>query len=484
MKALDGLTLFNLVMITLVELGAVFWVGAQFWFVFVLQPATEDHKEESTINRRVQERFERHFSLPVLLVLLFASIGVLVGQALNINAAVLSPAVVASLATNGRFGTFWMMREIVIGVVLLLSLYMLFVKQRPRFVDKMLAWGNLILGLALLIAISMSSQAAALSKNIVIYAIPIDWLHLLAAALWVGGLMTIATTYLPIIGRGSIAERTRSLLTTLPYYTPWVFGGVALLAVTGLFSATFRFGSMDQLITTAYGRALIVKTLLVCALLLISAKDFFLLRPRLKKEYRKYTYAAGRLASNQADQSKTESDHALKSIAQQVKLREGRLSRDTRRLTQILIWEPLLGVAVLICVGLMNVFAGTLTPTAAQQQQTTAKARPYSTTVKTTDNRFTIDFNVNPNRFGTNVFTASVVDNKTGKPTTNVGISLFTTMLDMYMGTDSFKLLPDGKGHFSASGDLSMGGNWQIRIQIRTPDGTLHEATVNFYVPY
>ena len=227
MKALDGLALFNLVMITLVELGAVFWVGAQLWFVFVLQPATEDHKEESTINQRVQERFERRFSPPVLLVLLFANVGVLVGQALNINAAAVSPAVVASLATSGRFGTFWMMREIVIVVALLLSLYMLFVKQRPRFVDKMFAWGNLILGLALLIAISMSSQAAALSKNIVIYAIPIDWLHLLAAALWVGGLMTIATTYLPIIGRGSIAERTRSLLTTLPYYTPWVFGGAA-----------------------------------------------------------------------------------------------------------------------------------------------------------------------------------------------------------------------------------------------------------------
>ncbi len=160
MKALDGLTLFNLVMITLVELGAVFWVGAQLWFVFVLQPATEDHKEESTINQRVQERFERRFSPPVLLVLLFANVGVLVGQALNINAAAVSPAVVASLATSGRFGTFWMMREIVIVVALLLSLYMLFVKQRPRFVDKMFAWGNLILGLALLIAISMSSQAA------------------------------------------------------------------------------------------------------------------------------------------------------------------------------------------------------------------------------------------------------------------------------------------------------------------------------------
>src|SRR5713101_7608724 len=482
---IDGPTLFNLVAITLVELGAVFWVGAQLWLVFVLQPVTEDHKEESSINQRVRERFERRFSLPALLVLLFANIGVLVGQALNINtAAALSPAVITSLATSGRFGTFWTMREIVIGVALLLSLYMLLIKERPKLVNKILAWGNLILGLALFIAIAMSSHAAAVSKNVVIYAIPIDWLHLLAAALWVGGMMTIATTYLPIIGRSPIAERTRSLLTTLPYYSPWALGGVALMAVTGPFSATFRFSSWDQLITTAYGRALIVKILLVCALLLTSAIHVGLLRPRLKKAYKKYAYAAGRLASNQADQATTESDRATKFIAQQVKLREGRLSRGTKRLTKILSWEPLLGVAVLICVGLLNVFAGTLSPTAAaQQQQTTANAKPYNTTVKTTDNKFTIAFNVNPNRFGTNAFTVSVVDNKTGKPTTNVGVSLYTTMLDMDMGTDNINLLPDGKGHFSASGDLSMGGNWQIRIQIRTPDDTLHEAKVDFFTP-
>jgi len=57
-------------------------------------------------------------------------------------------------------------------------------------------------------------------------------------------------------------------------------------------------------------------------------------------------------------------------------------------------------------------------------------------------------------------------------------------MLDMDMGTDSVNLLPDGKGHFSASGDLSMGGRWQLLLQIRTPDNTLHEAKVQFVVPY
>src|SRR5713101_2264424 len=48
---LNGPTFFNLIMITLVELGAVFWVGAQFWPIFVLLPSTEDHEELSESNR-------------------------------------------------------------------------------------------------------------------------------------------------------------------------------------------------------------------------------------------------------------------------------------------------------------------------------------------------------------------------------------------------------------------------------------------------
>ncbi len=82
---LDAPTLFNLVMITLVELAAVFWVGAQFWVIYVLRPSAEDHPELSASNQQVQQRFERRFSLPLLLVLLLANIGVLLGQALDIT---------------------------------------------------------------------------------------------------------------------------------------------------------------------------------------------------------------------------------------------------------------------------------------------------------------------------------------------------------------------------------------------------------------
>lgn len=514
---LDGPTLFNLIMITLLELGAVFWVGATLWQIFVLQPATEDHPELGTTNQQAQQRFERRFAFPTLLVLLVANVGVLIGQAVIVTggnfATAFAPTLLTSLITGGRFGTYWLMRVIVIMLALRLSLYLVQLhrlpsKPRTRFVNDILPWTNLLLGLALFIAIAMSSHASAVSSNIVVYAVVLDWLHLVAAALWVGGMLYIATSYLPVLRQVSVAERARSLVTVLPYYTPWALAGVGIMAVTGPFSATVHLISWEQLLSTAYGRALVVKILLVGGLLLTSAIHVGLLRPRLKKELQKYAYVVGRLQAvqaekepsitvvgapssastaatrSQADQAEEASTRAARLIAGQVKLRTGRLTSQTRRLTGVLGWEPVLGVAILICVGLMNVFAGTLSPTSAAQPQPTGTAKAYHTTVKTTDGKFTIALTVNPNTAGPNLFTVSVINNRTGKATTNVGVSLYTTHLDMDMGTDTVNLQPDKKGHFTALGDLVMGGHWQIRIQIRTPDNTLHEATVKVLTPF
>ncbi|HJT56464.1 MAG TPA: copper resistance protein CopC [Ktedonobacteraceae bacterium] len=522
---IDGPTFFNLIMITLVELGAVFWMGAQLWANFVLGLSSQAHAEERSINERVEQRFEQRLSLPTLVVLLLANIGVLVGQAINLTggnwAGAFSFSLLSELATSGRFGTYWSMREIVIAVALVLAIYMLVRRQRPRIINNLLPLVNLFLGALLFVAISLSSHASAVSANIVVFAVVIDWLHLLAAGLWVGGMMYIATTYLPVLKRRGLAERARSLITILPYFSPLAIAGVLIMSITGPFNATFHLSSWQQFLTTAYGRALVVKILLVGSLLLTSAVHVGLLRPRLKKEYKKYAYAVQRLKNLQAAQTPLEASFIASTeqataaeeggtinrgsppqqttttteagepsrenrlLAQQVRLREGRLAKKTQRLSSVLRWEPLLGVAVLVCVGLMNVFAGTLSPIAtAAQQASGAKNQPFNATVRTSDNKFTVTLNVNPNRFGTNVFTVTVVDNKTGKPTTDVGVSLYTTMLDMDMGTDTVNLQPDGKGHFSANGDLSMPGDWQIRIQVRTPDATLHEATVKFVTQF
>src|SRR2546421_493940 len=332
---LDVPTTFNLIMVTLVELAAIFWVAGQLWLMFVLQLAPADDAELKTIHQQVQQRFERRWSIPALLVLLLANIGVLVGQALNITGGqwggAFAPQLLGELVSSGRFGTFWTLREVVIAVALVVALYMVFFKKRPQLVNNILPSVNLLLGLMLFIAITMSGHASAVSSNLVVYAVLLDWLHLLAAALWVGGMMYIATTYLPVLKRKPIAERAHSLITLLPYYSPLAIAGVIIMAITGPFSATVHLSSLQQLLTTAYGRALTVKILLVGALLITSAIHVLLLRPRLAKEYKKYTYALEGVAFNQA---------------QQVKMRERRLATGTLRLSEILRWEPLMGVAV------------------------------------------------------------------------------------------------------------------------------------------
>ncbi len=168
--------------------------------------------------------------------------------------------------------------------------------------------------------------------------------------------------------------------------------------------------------------------------------------------------------------------------------RSGQPMLSTGRVTTVWRVALALGVGILTCIGLMTVLAATYSPTDAAQprqhpQHLGGASQSFSVTVFTSDRQFTVTLDVNPNRSGTNVFTVSVVDTGTGTSITNVGVSLSTTMLDMKMGTDTIHLHPDGKGHFSAHRDLAMGGDWRIRIQIRTPDQRLHEATVNVLTP-
>jgi copper transport protein len=484
---IDGPTLFNLLMVTLVDLGVVFWLGAQLWHNFVLR-ISED-QEQIPLYQQVEHRFERVFALPSLLLLLLANIGVLIGQAISLTSdqsgQVLTPALFLGLITYGQFGTFWIMREIVVLLALALALYLFFSQQRPGWVNSLHPWLNLILGLALITAITLSGHAAAVNKSLVTYSVLSDWLHLLAASLWVGGMFYQATTYLPSIQHLDLGKRTYSLITTLSLYSPLAITGVIVMAASGPFNAAVHMDSWAQFLSTAYGRTLIVKVALVAAMLLTSAIHVGILRPRLKKSYISYSKAQERVRSKEEDDPSRLPDVS----AQELKQQEESVQRQVSQLSRVLRWEPLLGVAVLLCTGLLNVFAGTLQPTITvpapvpnQPAKTTPVGKPFATTLQTQDKAFTVKLSVSPNTFGTNVFTVSVLDKK-GAPTTNVGVSLYTTSLDMDMGTDEINLQPDGKGHFSANGDISMPGNWQVRVEIRTPDNTLHEGAVHFYTP-
>lgn len=492
----DGPTLWSLIMITLVDLGAIFWAGAQFWSIFVFPFIETTDEEQRTIHQRTERRFSDRFALPVLCLILFANVGVLIGQTLSVTNGqwlqALNPSLLASLVTQGHFGTYWIAREIICIAAIVLSTAGILAKGRIRWLTLLIPWLQFLFALFLLAAITLSGHAAATNNNIVVYAVLIDFLHLAAASLWIGGMMYISVIYLPVLKRYPMLTRTRSLLTVLPQYSLLAFVGVGIMSISGPLNATTRMSTLDQLISTTYGRALIVKVLIVGALLITSTLHVLLMRPRLTRSLKEYDRSTHTVQIDIALQDSVPEATAKPVADSKQKMLERSIGQQTWTLSNVLRWEPALGVLVLVCTGLLTVFSSTLQPAAlpvpANQtvaQPTKIPAKPFTTTVKTKDQEFQVKLSVDPNHFGTNTFTATIFD-KDGKvvPSSQVGISLYTTMLDMDMGTDAVNLQPDGKGHFSAQGDLGMGGNWEVRIEIRTADTKLHNATIRLYTPF
>lgn len=89
-------------------------------------------------------------------------------------------------------------------------------------------------------------------------AMPVDVLHLLAVAVWLGGLATLLTALhrSPSIGRDAV----RRFSTT-------AFVSVVVLVVTGLYQSWRQVGSWSALTGTSYGRLLLVKVALVAVML-------------------------------------------------------------------------------------------------------------------------------------------------------------------------------------------------------------------------
>ncbi|MCI3226061.1 copper resistance CopC/CopD family protein, partial [Streptomyces sp. NP-1717] len=89
-------------------------------------------------------------------------------------------------------------------------------------------------------------------------AMPLDVLHLLAVAAWLGGLVSLLTALhrTPDIERAAVRRFSRIAFTS-----------VVVLAVTGLYQAWRQVGSWSALTDTSYGQLLLAKVALIAVLL-------------------------------------------------------------------------------------------------------------------------------------------------------------------------------------------------------------------------
>ena len=142
------------------------------------------------------------------------------------------------------------------------------------------AYASLACVAGALLTISLTSHAAA-TPGIRLEAVVNDYVHLLAASVWIGGLAALAIAASETVMFSYDASQRRALLAGMVRrFSPVAASAVGLLAMTGLFSAWAQVTTPEAL-ALPYGWTLIGKTALVLVALALAAANLLWVRPRL-----------------------------------------------------------------------------------------------------------------------------------------------------------------------------------------------------------
>jgi copper transport protein len=108
-----------------------------------------------------------------------------------------------------------------------------------------------------------------------------DLVHLVAASVWLGGIVNLAIAWVPRLRAIGAAGRRQVVEVVLPRFGRVALPAFITLVVAGALDAATELGSPRALWGASYGRVLIVKTALVGVVALLSYRHALRLRPRL-----------------------------------------------------------------------------------------------------------------------------------------------------------------------------------------------------------
>jgi copper transport protein len=212
---------------------------------------------------RVRERQARVVAAVSWLTVL-AAIGATLAEAAD-AAGTLTPARVADFLLANQAGA----ARVLVVVFFFGAAF--WCQLRPR-----VAAGFAVLALGALAASGHASSASPRLPSILD-----DWLHLVSAAVWAGGIALVVAVWGPALRRIGQPARLAMAGEVLPRFGRVALPAFALAASTGLVSLLTQLGHLDALWQTAYGRVLMVKIALVGLAAALSATHALRLRPRL-----------------------------------------------------------------------------------------------------------------------------------------------------------------------------------------------------------
>ena len=132
-----------------------------------------------------------------------------------------------------------------------------------------------VLGAAAAGALFVHAQAghAETQSSVRLLNVADQWLHMLAAGVWVGGLVWLLLGLRNLDGPARAAAVRR--------FSQLAFAAVAVIAVTGVLRAVPEVGSLGALVSTSFGVTLLIKSGLFVALMGIAWRNRYRLVPKL-----------------------------------------------------------------------------------------------------------------------------------------------------------------------------------------------------------
>jgi putative copper export protein len=114
----------------------------------------------------------------------------------------------------------------------------------------------------------------------------ITWIHLVSAAIWVGGSLFIGIVFSPLLKTiaNSLEERMQIMIRVGRRFNKIAVPSLIILMVTGLYNSHVLLSKPELLVATSYGIFLIIKIILVVALVVIYAIHVRLIRKDIEEK--------------------------------------------------------------------------------------------------------------------------------------------------------------------------------------------------------
>ena len=114
----------------------------------------------------------------------------------------------------------------------------------------------------------------------------LTWIHLVAAAIWVGGSLFIGIVFSPLLKTmtNSLEERMQIMIRVGRRFNVVAVPSLIILMVTGLYSSHVLLSKPELLVATSYGTFLIIKIILVIVLIIIYAIHVRVIRKDIEEK--------------------------------------------------------------------------------------------------------------------------------------------------------------------------------------------------------